>query len=622
MSRARSVATPLLLALAVGLVLADSSVVTLALPAILREFDATVNAVAWVLIAFNLALALLALAGARFARGRARTAFAVSLVLFAAASLACALAPSLGLLVVARTAQGILGAVVVAAALELLVLTSGRSRAILLWAAAGVLGAAVGPALGGFLTQALSWQAMFALQLPVALVTILGLRGVPREPLPAQAAEQPVGGDRPALPPLVALALASAALSAALFLLVIMLIEGWRHSAGEAALTVTVMPIAALVAGRWARVRGGLVPALGGSVLVAGGLAALGLLPSAHAAWTLVPQLAIGLGLGLALATLIGATVGDAGVEAGPATPAALARPAGWTICARHMGIVVGLLVLTPIFTADLQRIRPPAERAGLARVLDTPLALAPKIELARALNRQIDLAGKQELPDLDRGFAGLDVPASSRPTVVRLRAGLDDELDRGATKAFSRSFLAAALIALLAAGAIAFAARRDPGRPRGEPGSNGSSLDFRPPSRPSAEAPLAVALPAATAAAALLVAAYVLLGGGGYGPTPLADPCVPRERPAVDRTQLVALAALDGTACRLDSSREQLVRSLLDGKLPEGVSDERLTDALGAGISRAQSEGSLSPVAAAGLRAGLRTGGPLGIIGQLLGNR
>jgi MFS family permease len=609
-ARSRSVAASLLLALAVGLVLADSSVVTLALPAILREFDSTVNAVAWVLVAFNLALALLALAGARVARGRARRTFVVSVLLFAVASAVCAMAPSLGVLIAARTAQGIFGAAVVAAALELLVLLGGRSRAILLWAAAGVLGAAVGPALGGFLTQAFSWQTMFALQVPVALVTLLGLRGVPRV---AQAAELPVGGDRPALAPLVALALASAALSAALFLLVIMLIEGWRHSPGEAALTVTVMPIAALVAGRWARAHGGLVPALAGSVLVAGGLAALGLLPGAHATWTLVPQLAIGLGLGLALATLIGATVGEHGPEEGSAAAAAVARPAAWTISARHMGIVVGLLVLTPIFTADLNDIRPPGERAGLARVLDAPLPLAPKIGLARALDSQIKLAGKQELPDLDRAFANFDVPASERPAVVRLRAGLDEELDRAATKAFSRSFLAAALIALLAAGAIAFAARRDPGRPRGEPATNGSPL--------ASGAPLAVALPAAATAAALLVAVYVLLGGGGYGPTPVANPCAPRQRPPVDRTQRIALAALDGTSCKLHISREELVRSLLDGKIPRGISDGQFTDALGAGIDRAQSEHALSPLAATALRLTVKTGGALGIIGLLLGN-
>jgi predicted MFS family arabinose efflux permease len=614
MGRSRSVAASLLLALAVGLVLADSSVVTLALPAILREFGSTVNAVAWVLIAFNLALALLALAGARVARGRAHTTFMVSVPLFAVASAACALAPSLGVLIAARTAQGVVGAAVVAAALDLLVRMNGRSRAILLWAAAGVLGSAVGPALGGFLTEAFSWQTMFALQAPVALVTLLGVRAAPRDHAEVAAgAEPPVGGDRPALAPLVALALASAALSAALFLLVIMLIEGWRHSPGEAALTVTVMPIAALVAGRWARAHEGVAPALAGCVLVAGGLASLGLLPGAHATWTLVPQLAIGLGLSLALATLIGATVGEHGPEDGSPAAAAVARPAAWTIGARHMGIVVGLLLLTPIFTADLNGIRAPGERAGLARVLDAPLPLAPKVGLARVLSRQIQQAGEQELPDLDRAFAEFDVPAADRAAVARLRAGLDDELDRAATKAFSRSFLAAALIALLAAAAVAWAARGDPRRPRGEPATNGSPL------RPGG--PLAVAVPAAATAAALLVAVYVLLGGGGYGPTPVADPCAARARPAVDRTQLIALAALDGTACRLHTSREELVRSLLDGRIPAGVSDDEFTAALGDGISRAQREGALSALSAAALRLTVKTGGALGIIGMLLGN-
>jgi MFS family permease len=617
-SRARPRLASLLLALAVGLVLADSSVVTLALPAILREFDATVNAVAWVLIAFNLALAILALAGARLARGRARMALGGSLVLFAIASLACASAPSLGVLIAARTAQGVLGAVVVAAALELLVLINGRSRAVALWAAAGVLGSAVGPALGGFLTEALSWQAMFLLQAPVALVTIAGLRGVPRAAVDGvsdAAVDPPVGGDRPALAPLVALGLASAALSAALFLLVIMLIEGWRHSPGEAALTVTVMPIAALVAGRWARSGHGLVPALAGSVLVAGGLAALGLLPGAHVAWTLAPQLAIGLGLGLALATLIGATVGEQGPEAGPAAAAAIARPAGWTITARHMGIVVGLLVLTPLFTADLVSVSGPGERAGLARVLDAPLGLGLKIDVARTLGRQIDRAsGSQALPDLDSAFASLDVPASDRPAVERLHRRLNGELDRAATKAFSRSFLAAALLALLAAVAVfvALAAGRERGRPRGEPETNGSPL--------MSGAPLAVALPAAVVAAALLVAVYVLLGGGAYGPTALADPCAPRARPSVDRTQLVALATLDGTACTLGTSREELVRSLLAGRPPAGVSADELTGALGDGIDRAQREGALSGLAATALRVVLSVGGALGLVGQLLG--
>ncbi len=595
----------LLLALAVGLILADSSVVTLALPAILRDFDSSVNAVAWVLIAFNLALALAALRGARLARGRAHPAFTISILLFVCACIACAMAPSLAVLIVARAAQGLFGAVAVAAALELLVLAAGRDRAVLLWAAAGVLGAAVGPALGGFLTEGLSWQWMFALQAPVALLGLLGSRGVAAPPAGADTA---FVNERPALAPLIALALAAAALSAALFLLVILLIEGWRHSPAIAAVTVTAMPIAALIAGQWARARHGLVPAIAGALLVAGGLAALGLMPGAHAYWTIAPQMAIGAGLGLALATLIGASVGDAGAHDETTAPAAIAGPAAWTVSARHAGIVFGLLLLTPLFTADLNSVRPPAERAGLSQVLDAPLSLVAKIQLARKLNAQVKAAGDQELPDLDAAFRGLDGDPGNRPAVAKLRRQLDDELNRGATKAFSRSFLAAALIALLAAGA-AFVGARQAGGARGSPSSNGATT-----------ARLAVAVPGAGAVAALLAAVYLALGGGGFGPRPVADPCKPRARPAgVERTQLAALAALDGTACKLGTSREALLQTLLEGKRPKGVSDDQLVAAFGAGVDRAEREGSLNVIQAAALRVGLRTGGLLGIIGLLL---
>ena len=598
----------LLLALTVGLVLADSSVVTLALPAILRDFDSTVNAVAWVLISFNLALALVALSGARLARGQAQRAFLISVPLFIVACIACALAPSLGFLIGARAAQGLIGAVVVAAALELLVLSKGRDRAILLWAAAGVLGAAVGPALGGFLTEWLSWEAMFALQAPVALLGLLGARGVPAPQAGGAARDVAVAGSRPALAPLVALTLAAAALSAALFLLVILLIEGWRHSPAEAALTVTVMPIAALVAGQWARERHGLVPAIAGSILVAGGLAALGLMPGAHAYWSLAPQLAIGLGLGLALATLIGASVGDAGAGDRDTAAAAVAGPAAWTVAARHAGICLGLLLLTPIFTADLESVRPPAERAGLSHVLDAPLPLAVKIDLAQALEIEVEQAADQELPDLDAAFAAVEASAADRPVVDDLHEELNEELDRGATEAFSRSFLIAALIALLAAGAAFIGARSSRGA-YGSPSSNGS-----------VGARLAVAVPGAIAAGALLVAVYLALGGGGFGPRAVADPCQPRERPAgVERTQLAALATLDGTACTLGLAREDLLRKLLGGERPAGVSEDELVDALGDGIDRARDEGHLSAAQASTLRVGLQTGGLLGIIGLLL---
>src|SRR6478752_6656043 len=84
------------LSLVVAVVLGDSGVVTLALPEILRDFDASVGAVAWVLIAFNLVLALTAVPAARVCvRGDPAMATAGGLVGFAAATTVCAVAPSL-----------------------------------------------------------------------------------------------------------------------------------------------------------------------------------------------------------------------------------------------------------------------------------------------------------------------------------------------------------------------------------------------------------------------------------------------------------------------------------------------------------------------------------------------
>src|SRR5687767_1197045 len=94
-----------LLALGVGLALADSSIVTLALPNVLREFDVSITDVAWVLTSFNLVLALLAVPAAYIARRKPREAFAVGVVVFAGASLACGLAPEFSVLVGARGVQ-------------------------------------------------------------------------------------------------------------------------------------------------------------------------------------------------------------------------------------------------------------------------------------------------------------------------------------------------------------------------------------------------------------------------------------------------------------------------------------------------------------------------------------
>ena len=118
-----------LVGLGIGLALADSSVVTLALPDILRQFDVEIPQVAWVLTSYNLGLALAAVPAAYAARRRPVPAFVAGTLVFAAASLACALAPSFGVLVGARCVQAVGGALLVCAALDLLTEIEGNDAA-------------------------------------------------------------------------------------------------------------------------------------------------------------------------------------------------------------------------------------------------------------------------------------------------------------------------------------------------------------------------------------------------------------------------------------------------------------------------------------------------------------
>ena len=105
------------LSLVVGVVLGDSGVVTLALPEILRDFGAGVGGVAWVLIAFNLVLALAAVPAARVCvRGDPAVATVGGMIVFAAATTVCAVAPSLGVLIAARAIQAAGGALVIVGA--------------------------------------------------------------------------------------------------------------------------------------------------------------------------------------------------------------------------------------------------------------------------------------------------------------------------------------------------------------------------------------------------------------------------------------------------------------------------------------------------------------------------
>ena len=440
--------TVVVLSLGVAVVLGDAGVVTLALPEILRDFGAQVWGVAWVLIAFNLVLALVAVPAARLCvRGDPAVSTASGIIGFAAATTVCAVAPSLGVLIAARAAQAVGGALVIVGSLELLVAATGVERGgVRRWAVAGVAGAALGPVVGGLLTSAFSWRAIFVVQIPIVLLALpaaIAMRGrvVQRQHRPTFDTTP----DRPHVLANLALALLSAALTAALFLLVLLIVDGWSRSPAVAAVAVSAVPVAALAAGPVFRgVRAGTrSEAVAGSVLIAGGLTGLALLPGSALVWTLAPQVLIGLGLGLSVDSLTAAALRDR-------IPRAV--HGGWTIAARHAGVVVGLAILTPIFTADLRHAETPAKEAIASLVLDAPLPASTKFDLAEQLGRRLSTE-QGRVPDLRPAFTGLRVPATQAPAVAALERGLEDQLKRAATRAFRTSFLVAAGLALLALG-------------------------------------------------------------------------------------------------------------------------------------------------------------------------
>ena len=427
-----------LLAVTAALVLADSAVVTLALPAILRHLDTTVGQVAWVLIAFNLVLGLAAVpAAAIYARAQPRFLSALGIAVFAGASAWCAVAGSIETLIGARCVQAVGGALALVGCLELLVEHYGERRGVTVWVTAGVIGTATGPVAGGLLTEGISWQSIFVVQVPFAVLAVPAALAVRARP------ETAPDRHRPALRPNLTLALLSAALTAALFLLVLLLVEGWRRDPATAALTVSVVPVAALLAHPLALLLRPPphVEVAAGCFLIAGGLVGLAIPPSDHLAWTVAPQALVGLGLGMTVDRLTAQAM---------ELRLPRIRHAGWTISARHLGVVVGLAILTPVFTADLQDAQVPAQEAITALVLDAPLPPQDKIAIAQALGDElVDEEGR--IPDLHSAFARADVAPEQRPAAAQLERDLDAQLTRAATHAFRDSFLIGAGLALLA---------------------------------------------------------------------------------------------------------------------------------------------------------------------------
>lgn len=154
----------------------DGSVVSVALPAMQRDLAAPVREAQWVVNSYMLLLGALILiggaAGDRFGR---RRAFLLGLIVFTAASMACGLAPTSMALIGARAVQGIGAALLVPSSLAIISAAfpeEERGRAIGTWAGASALTTALGPVLGGWLTYAWSWRAIFFINVPVAALAV------------------------------------------------------------------------------------------------------------------------------------------------------------------------------------------------------------------------------------------------------------------------------------------------------------------------------------------------------------------------------------------------------------------------------------------------------------------
>ena len=432
-----------LLAAAAALAFADSSIVVLGLPEILARFDAQIGDVAWVVTAYNLAVAGLALALADIVRriGPARLC-AFGLATFVIGSVGCAVAGSLGMLIGLRVVQGAGAAFVLAAALPALAAATGSyARGITTWALASTVGVAVGPAAGGILTELFDWRAIFAAQAPVALLALLALRGLPPLP-PTPLAVAPTRAlDR--FRANVGLALVSAGLVGVLFLAVVLLVDVWRRSPVAAAVIVSTLPLAALAAPRLLRGLRDTAAAAAGAVLLAAGLAALALVPGTGLGWIIPALVLCGLGFGSAVPVLTGRAL---------LHPRDIAVAGASSIAARHIGLVLGLLVVTPMLAHDVTRGQERATLLGVSLVLDSPLPVTTKVPLSLDLHRTLRAAPAGRVPDFSGPFAARQRKGRASPALTELQRTFTEATTAPIARSFRRSFSAAALLALAAA--------------------------------------------------------------------------------------------------------------------------------------------------------------------------
>jgi EmrB/QacA subfamily drug resistance transporter len=171
-----------LVAVSFGLfmIMLDNTVVNVALPSIRADLGVSISELEWVVNAYALTFGVLLLSGGKLADllGRRRI-FVVGLVIFTAASLWCGLAGSAGSLIAARTVQGVGAALLNPATLSIITATfppRQRGTAIGIWAGVSALSLAIGPIVGGLLTEHINWSWIFFVNIPVGVLAIVAAR--------------------------------------------------------------------------------------------------------------------------------------------------------------------------------------------------------------------------------------------------------------------------------------------------------------------------------------------------------------------------------------------------------------------------------------------------------------
>ncbi len=224
--------------LATAMLMLDIAVVNTALPHIARDLHAGLTGLQWVVDAYTLALATVVLtAGSLADRLGRRRIFSWGMAIFTVSSLACALAGDIVALDVARAVQGVGGAMLFASSLAILAdaFPGEKERATALAAYGATIGAAfaIGPLVGGFLTDAFAWPAVFYVNIPLGVFALIGTSAWLRESRdPAPRALDGWG---------------QATLSAGLFLLVLALLRGNAQGWGSAQILAELGAAAALL---------------------------------------------------------------------------------------------------------------------------------------------------------------------------------------------------------------------------------------------------------------------------------------------------------------------------------------------------------------------------------------